>query len=572
MNNDIKKIDNERWINLEHLPKHKSGSHIGRINWEESINHKISFYYKGIEGEILITEYYLKRKNNRNRFYLKVQYKQDNPIEISIDNIYRCRLREVLYPYLYPYEYKLGSIVNELEILDYTHIINNNKKYRAYKYMCKHCNHIGKAYEQEMGTKKCPKCGDGISYGEKFIYAILLSTGNEFETQHIFNWSKGKKNGLGKKIYDFYVPSKNCIIEVHGIQHYPECNQDFRIFQGKTSEDEVENDKIKKDLALLNGIDEKNYIVIDCRISEFEYIKNSILNNNKFRELFNIQEIDRKLVEDITMTNFRKKSIELYKKGFYIKDISRIIKISEKTIMRFLKKSASTHEYIYMCDKDRLEKEKREEVLTLFNNGNSRKYISEKTGVCYTSVNKILKQFKDEGKCEYNTQTEQRVENYKKAASLYKLGLNEKEISVKMKIDDGTAVRYLIKAREEGICKNYLTKSEIYEKKIKDSSALYNEGKTPREIEKILGINNDRIYTYLIKGSELGLCNYKRQDEIYYEKMNEICHLFNNGFRVMEITRKLNITKGTVRKYLKKGNQEGLCIYPRIKENINNKK
>ena len=59
-----------------------------------------------------------------------------------------------------------------------------------------------------METKRCPKCGDGISYGEKFMYAVLSYAGYDFETQHVFEWSKGENGLKGMKKYDFYIPSE----------------------------------------------------------------------------------------------------------------------------------------------------------------------------------------------------------------------------------------------------------------------------------------------------------------------------------------------------------------------------
>lgn len=200
-------LNKKRWINLENLPKYETRYHNGLINWPKSIGFKIEFYYRGIEGEFLITDYYSRREKNRNRFYLKVQYKDNAPVEITIDNIYRCRLETILEYYIFPYEFKVGEVINDLEILEQTHIsTKNKKKYRAYKYLCKNCGHIGKAYAQEMETKRCPKCGDGISYGEKFMYAVLSYAGYDFETQHVFEWSKGENGLKGMKKYDFYIP------------------------------------------------------------------------------------------------------------------------------------------------------------------------------------------------------------------------------------------------------------------------------------------------------------------------------------------------------------------------------
>ena len=101
----------------------------------------------------------------------------------------------------------------------------------------------------------CHKCSDGISYPEKFMYSVLQQLNIDFQTQltkTTFKWCKGE--GYDYK-YDFYIPSLNCIIETHGIQHYKEIKKWYR---GIT---ESENDVLKEQLAKQNGI--KNYIPID---------------------------------------------------------------------------------------------------------------------------------------------------------------------------------------------------------------------------------------------------------------------------------------------------------------------
>lgn len=56
-------------------------------------------------------------------------------------------------------------------------------------------------------------CGDGKSYPNKFVFSFLKQLKVEFVTECKFEWSN-------KKIYDFYLPEFNCIIEAHGMQHY----------------------------------------------------------------------------------------------------------------------------------------------------------------------------------------------------------------------------------------------------------------------------------------------------------------------------------------------------------------
>jgi len=110
----------------------------------------------------------------------------------------------------------------------------------------------------------CPECSDGISYPEKFMFNLLDQLDIDFESQKIFNWSENKR-------YDFYIPKYDCIIETHGLQHYKHTGFD------RTLEEEQRNDDLKEKLAKENGIE--NYIVIDCRKSEMEWIKNKVLDS-----------------------------------------------------------------------------------------------------------------------------------------------------------------------------------------------------------------------------------------------------------------------------------------------------
>lgn len=71
----------------------------------------------------------------------------------------------------------------------------------------------------------------------------------------------------GDKRYDFYIEDMSLIIETHGVQYYlPE-----KAFNKDNARDEAVNDEYKKKLALDNGI--KNYVELDCRNSDFNYIK-----------------------------------------------------------------------------------------------------------------------------------------------------------------------------------------------------------------------------------------------------------------------------------------------------------
>lgn len=134
----------------------------------------------------------------------------------------------------------------------------------------------------------CKKCGDGISYPNKFTYNFveqvskLCDTRFDFRPEKIFDWSKNyqhkNKKLCGDKIYDMYICDYDIIIENQGDYHY---NQDgLNKIGSRTLEEVQENDRIKMELALKNGIKEDHYVVLDCSKSDMNYIKDSIMSSN----------------------------------------------------------------------------------------------------------------------------------------------------------------------------------------------------------------------------------------------------------------------------------------------------
>ena len=74
-------------------------------------------------------------------------------------------------------------------------------------------------------------------------------------------------------MYDY-----NIIIEVNGIQHYS-CSFKNIGETTRSIDEEQENDKLKKQLAFENGFNQSNYIIIDAKKSDLEYLKQSIFNS-----------------------------------------------------------------------------------------------------------------------------------------------------------------------------------------------------------------------------------------------------------------------------------------------------
>lgn len=171
-------------------------------------------------------------------------------------------------------------------------------------------------------------CGDGKSYPEKFVMNVLEQLNINFETEYSPSWIKPKR-------YDFYIPKFNMIIEAHGGQHY---DGSFKRIGGRTLEEEQQNDKYKREMALVNGI--KHYIELDCRESSLDYIKNSILNS-KLNKLFDLSNINWTSCAEFANKNIVKEVCDYWNnKGEdeTTRDLAKEFKVDPVTIRSYLKK------------------------------------------------------------------------------------------------------------------------------------------------------------------------------------------------------------------------------------------
>lgn len=172
----------------------------------------------------------------------------------------------------------------------------------------------------------CNKCGDGISYPEKFVREVLNQLGATFIHQlskHHFDW-------IDKYRYDFYLPDLNMIIETHGGQHYYEG-----FTSGRTLKEEQENDDAKKNIAINNGI--KEYVVIDCRESNKQWISNSV--NKELSKYFDLSAINYNKCEEMALKSMVKKVCDYYRDNENPK-MSHMIKVfglDRTTITKYLK-------------------------------------------------------------------------------------------------------------------------------------------------------------------------------------------------------------------------------------------
>lgn len=155
-----------------------------------------------------------------------------------------------------PYKYKYENFLTEEQMKQY--MPHSMQKISVICPICKQKKKIAPDtifYQNGIGCI----CGDGISYPNKFMYYFLKQTNIPFEREIKFDWSNNK-------IYDFYIPSKNIIIEMHGLQHYEGFYNDKSQIK--------ENDIYKRNLAIDNL--DCSYFEIDSRKSNIEFISKKI--------------------------------------------------------------------------------------------------------------------------------------------------------------------------------------------------------------------------------------------------------------------------------------------------------
>lgn len=213
--------------------------------------------------------------------------------------------------------------------------------------ICPNCGREKKITINKIYNRKsisCNQCSDGISYPEKFMYSILEQLNIEFQTQlnkTTFSWCDKYK-------YDFYIPSLNMIIETHGGQHY-EKNTSFKM----SLEEVQENDRLKKELALKNGI--KHYITIDCGKSEYEFLLWNCIKN--LRDYFDMGKIDWIKCEEFALSNLVKQVCDYWnnkEEWETTKHLGNIFGLNGGTIVNYLKKGTK----LGWCSYD-VEEEKR---------------------------------------------------------------------------------------------------------------------------------------------------------------------------------------------------------------------
>lgn len=181
----------------------------------------------------------------------------------------------------------------------------------------------------------CIYCSNSISLGERFMACVLRALETDYKPQAAFSWLKKKK-------YDFFIQAKDCIIEMHGEQHY-ESGSHFETVGGDSYEAVHANDILKETTARKYI---KHYIVIDCRKSDFDYIEKSIKSNEEFCSLFDVSKVDFEECKRQAAIPIIEKVIKLWNKRWTVEQMVDELKYGSSSIVNWLNTAAK----LGLCD------------------------------------------------------------------------------------------------------------------------------------------------------------------------------------------------------------------------------
>lgn len=275
----------------------------------------------------------------------------------------------------YKFPHLASMIVGDVDIFSLAP--QSNEKYHL---KCSDCGHISKHKVQICNLVNqgysCKLCGDGIFTPEKFMYNILLNLGIDFHNRIIFKWSNNK-------IYDFYIPSLNIIIETHGGQHY----FDRTSFKSTNLKEQQDNDNYKYNLAT-KFIPKGNYYVIDCRSSDFDFLKDNIVKT--LNSVLDLSNVDWNLAWENSQKSFAKISWDLWNDG--MKNtmlIADTLKLSRSTVIKYLKNGSK----IGLCDYNSKEEMKKSALANACNNKKLKCTFPNLETKYFNSIAKLLKYF-----------------------------------------------------------------------------------------------------------------------------------------------------------------------------------
>lgn len=173
----------------------------------------------------------------------------------------------------------------------------------------------------------CSLCSHTISYPNRFGYAVLSQLNlSNFSREYTPTWGQGKRYD-----FSFYINDKHFLVEMDGSFHFESG------FNNKVKlEDTQKNDVIKTKLANENCC---ILVRIDCKKSNFEYIKNNFIDSS-LKNIIDLNKINWKQVKQDVASNLQKDVCNYYMthKNNSLEKIGEIFGVHSTTIRKYLKK------------------------------------------------------------------------------------------------------------------------------------------------------------------------------------------------------------------------------------------
>lgn len=310
----IEKTENGiyKMLDLSDVPKKKWG---GRevIDWKKLDKQQIPFQYEEETGFLEVSFHSYPSADSDAIMRVRHQKKEKLMRASIIKSLYFKNFLELSIP-KETHKYLINSEDRKL----------GRDSFDKVECQCPICNHKAVKSINSLVSKgfNCPICNRQLSYPERYMSIYLSQVGVEFQHQ--------KKFPDSSRIFDFYLPQYNTVIETHGIQHY---GRGFEYF-GVTLKQQQEIDEEKRLFCEKIGV---KYVAIDCRVSSSDFIFNSI-NKSELPFTRGTEDI-KKLIED----QLRKqedvdfdiaKFIKLYQKGATLSDLERNFGVSRSSIKK----------------------------------------------------------------------------------------------------------------------------------------------------------------------------------------------------------------------------------------------
>ena len=308
-------INENRWVNLENLPKCQHNKSPNCIDWQSTVGCIVPFCFNNVIGQINILNY--KKDGRRSKLLISINKYLDDPIWVRSDFITNCQFHNIL----------SNRIINKApEIVQFLYDNSDAYKYsyqsnNKVKTICPLCRNIDEQYISVLYKNgfSCPKCSDGFSIPNKIMYNILSQLNIPFirEVNHTdgFLWMK-------KYLYDFYF-------NINNINYLIEMDGGFHRWTKET-------DMIKTQLAEGNGF---KLIRIDCdyvNVNPFQFIQNNIINS-PLSTILNIELIDWNQCFQYVESNIVREVCDLWENAHMaIGEIMDKFNLSKTTVRRYL--------------------------------------------------------------------------------------------------------------------------------------------------------------------------------------------------------------------------------------------